>query len=160
MINGIIKLFYTEVVKSKMGNMPKDDYQIKEEFEKVHNISSKIDKVAFILLKVFMVAFVFFILYKVNIYFCVGIVLVSIIYSIYRKSINYKLQNEIVNIKNNLQETSENILRQKGRTNLSLLISILILGLVTKFSWMICLSFFIVLSVTIRDIYINYKKNY
>ena len=31
MINNIIKLFYSEVVKTKMNNMPNEDYELRDE---------------------------------------------------------------------------------------------------------------------------------
>ena len=39
MINGIIKLFYTEVVKTKMKNLPSEQYKIKDQFKKVQEVS-------------------------------------------------------------------------------------------------------------------------
>lgn len=53
MLNGIIKLFYTEVVKNKINNLPKDEYEINDQFKKIQNISCKIDSVIFTMLKIF-----------------------------------------------------------------------------------------------------------
>ena len=43
MINGIIKLFYSEVVKSKMKNMQSKEYCFRDEFKDISNISMKVD---------------------------------------------------------------------------------------------------------------------
>ena len=45
MINGIMKLFYTEVVKNKMSKLPNGQYEVNDQFKKVQGISIKIDKV-------------------------------------------------------------------------------------------------------------------
>ncbi|MCU9811725.1 hypothetical protein [Paraclostridium sp. AKS81] len=43
MINGIIKLFYSEIVKSKMKSMPSKEYDIRDEFKDISNIAMKVD---------------------------------------------------------------------------------------------------------------------
>ena len=60
---------------------------------------------------------------------------------------------------NNINTNGEQILKQKGKKDISFLISILLIGVITHFSWIIILSFCIVLGVTIRDIYLNYKNS-
>ena len=53
MINGIMKLFYTEVVKNKMSKLPNGQYEVNDQFKKVQGISIKIDKVLFLVFKIF-----------------------------------------------------------------------------------------------------------
>ena len=45
MINGIMNLFYTEVVKSKISKLPNVQYEINSKFTKVQEISAKIDTI-------------------------------------------------------------------------------------------------------------------
>ena len=135
MINGIMKLFYTEVVKNKMSKLPNGQYEVNDQFKKVQGISIKIDKVLFLVFKILIALVVLFVASKINIYF------------------------EIENIKNNINTNGEQILKQKGKKDISFLISILLIGVITHFSWIIILSFCIVLGVTIRDIYLNYKNS-
>ena len=47
MINNIIKLFYSEVVKTKMSNMPNKDYELRNGFKELHNVTLKIDSILF-----------------------------------------------------------------------------------------------------------------
>lgn len=102
---------------------------------------------------------VLFVASKINIYFGIGVFLTEIIYVLYKKSLKPKVVSEIENIKNNINTNGEQILKQKGKKDISFLISILLIGVITHFSWIIILSFCIVLGVTIRDIYLNYKNS-
>ena len=159
MINGIMKLFYTEVVKNKMSKLPNGQYEVNDQFKKVQGISIKIDKVLFLVFKILIALVVLFVASKINIYFGIGVLLTEIIYVLYRKSLKPKVVSEIENIKNNINTNGEQILKQKGKKDISFLISILLIGVITHFSWIIILSFCIVLGVTIRDIYLNYKNS-
>ena len=47
MINGIIKLFYSEVVKTKIKNMQNNEYKFREEYEDIRNITLKVDSLFF-----------------------------------------------------------------------------------------------------------------
>ena len=71
----------------------------------------------------------------------------------------FKYLEKQKDIKNNINTNGEQILKQKGKKDISFLISILLIGVITHFSWIIILSFCIVLGVTIRDIYLNYKNS-
>ena len=71
MLNGIIKLFYTEVVKNKINNLPKEEYEINDQFKKIQNISYKIDSVVFAILKIFTAIFILLFCYKINVYFAI-----------------------------------------------------------------------------------------
>ena len=42
MINGIIKLFYSEIVKSKIKSMPNEEYSLRDEYKEISNIVIKI----------------------------------------------------------------------------------------------------------------------
>ena len=124
MINGIMKLFYTEVVKNKMSKLPNGQYEVNDQFKKVQGISIKIDKVLFLVFKILIALVVLFVASKINIYFGIGVFLTEIIYVLYKKSLKPKVVSEIENIKNNINTNGEQILKQKGKKDISFLISI------------------------------------
>ena len=159
MINGIMKLFYTEVVKNKMSKLPNGQYEVNDQFKKVQGISIKIDKVLFLVFKILIALVVLFVASKINIYFGIGMCLVEISYLFYKKSLKTKVEFEIENIKNNIQENQEQLLKEKGKKDISCLISILLLGLITHFNIVIIISFCLVFGITIKDIYLNYKNS-
>ena len=156
MINGIMKLFYTEVVKSKISKLPNEQYEINSKFKKVQEISAKIDTILLYTLKILVAVAILLFSYKINIYFGIGMCLVEISYLFYKKSLKTKV--EIENIKNNIQENQEQLLKEKGKKDISCLISILLLGLITHFNIVIIISFCLVFGITIKDIYLNYKN--
>ena len=153
MINGIMKLFYTEVVKSKISKLPNEQYEINSKFKKVQEISAKIDTILLYTLKILVAVAILLFSYKINIYFGIGMCLVEISYLFYKKSLKTKVEFEIENIKNNIQ-----LLKEKGKKDISCLISILLLGLITHFNIVIIISFCLVFGMTIKDIYLNYKN--
>ena len=156
MINGIMKLFYTEVVKSKISKLPNEQYEINSKFKKVQEISAKIDTILLYTLKILVAVAILLFSYKINIYFGIGMCLVEISYLFYKKSLKTKVEFEI--IKNNIQENQEQLLKEKGKKDISCLISILLLGLITHFNIVIIISFCLVFGMTIKDIYLNYKN--
>lgn len=158
MINGIIKLFYTEVVKNKMGKLPRDEYQIREEAKVIQNVSNKIDKYTSVVLTILIPTLILYIIYKINLYFSLGVLILGIMYVFYKKTLEQKVCEEVSNIKDNIESTSNNVLKEQGRINISLLVTLLLIGILNKFSWVITISFCIVLISTIRYIYINYKS--
>ena len=157
MINGILKLFYTEIVKNKIKNLPQEEYEIKDKFKKVQDISCKVDLIAFRVFKYLIGVFIFILSLKINIYFGIGVFFVELLYIIYKNSFKVKVETEVSNIKNNIKTNSQNILREKGQRNISILISLLFLGIIFDFTWIVIVSFFIVFIDTIRIVYINYK---
>lgn len=158
MINGILKLFYTEIVKNKIKDLPKDEYEIKDGFKKVQYISCKVDSISFKILKCFIVFLILILSLKVNIYFGIVMFFVEFFYIIYKKSFKTKLEKEVINIKNNIKTSSKNVLTENSKRNIPILICILFLGLTFGFTWAIKISLFIVFTYTIQDIYINYKN--
>lgn len=159
MLNGIIKLFYTEVVKNKINNLPKEEYEINDQFKKIQNISYKIDSVVFAILKIFTAIFILLVCYKINVYFAIGAFFIEFAYIFYKKSFKTKAESEISTIKENINKSKESILKEKGKRDISFLLSILLIGLVTGFTWVLALCFFVVFAITIRDIYANFKNN-
>ena len=82
MINGILKLFYTEIVKNKIKNLPQEEYEIKDKFKKVQDISCKVDLIAFRVFKYLIGVFIFILSLKINIYFGIGMFFVELLYII------------------------------------------------------------------------------
>ena len=64
MINGIMKLFYTEVVKSKISKLPNEQYEINSKFKKVQEISAKIDTILLYTLKILVAVAILLFSYK------------------------------------------------------------------------------------------------
>lgn len=159
MLNGIIKLFYTEVVKNKINNLPKDEYEINDQFKKIQNISCKIDSVIFTMLKIFIAVMILIVSYKINVYFAIGSFFIEFAYVLYKKSFRTRAKSDISTIKQTINKNKDTILKARGTRNISFLISILLIGLITGFTWVLSLSFFVILVVTARDIYVNFKNN-
>ena len=68
MINNIIKLFYSEVVKTKMSNMPNEDYELRDGCKKFRKITLKIDSYLFKGLKIILALFILYLSIHVKIY--------------------------------------------------------------------------------------------
>ena len=89
MINGIIKLFYTEVVKTKMKNLPSEQYKIKDQFKKVQEVSIMVDMIIFNILKLLAAIMILIISSKINVYFGIGMFFVEFAYVFYKKREEY-----------------------------------------------------------------------
>ena len=113
-----MKLFYTEVVKSKISKLPNEQYEINSKFKKVQEISAKIDTILLYTLKILVAVAILLFSYKINIYFGIGMCLVEISYLFYKKSLKTKVEFEIENIKNNIQENQEQLLKEKGKKDI------------------------------------------
>ena len=114
-----MKLFYTEVVKSKISKLPNEQYEINSKFKKVQEISAKIDTILLYTLKILVAVAILLFSYKINIYFGIGMCVVEISYLFYKKSLKTKVEFEIENIKNNInvlvqERLREYIIMEKG----------------------------------------------
>ena len=67
MINGIIKLFYSEVVKTKIKNMQNNEYTFREEYEDIRNITLKVDSLFFKIIKFMVGILLLAISFEINI---------------------------------------------------------------------------------------------
>lgn len=77
MINGIIKLFYSEVVKVNMRKMPNGEYSLKDEYKEIQNLTLKIDNLAIKLIK-FIIGIIILILgFEINKILGLGIFLIE-----------------------------------------------------------------------------------
>ncbi len=80
MINGIIKLFYSEVVKTKMKQMPSSQYEIRDEFKDIHSMTLKVDSALFKALKYILGAMILVLALNINLLLGIGILLIEILY--------------------------------------------------------------------------------
>ena len=76
MINSVIKLFYSEVVKTKMSNMPNKEYELRKGCKEFRNITLKIDSYLFKGLKIILALFILYLSFSVKMLLGVGVLLV------------------------------------------------------------------------------------
>lgn len=157
MINGIIKLFYSEVVKVNMRKMPNGEYSLKDEYKEIQNLTLKIDSLAIKLLK-FIIGIIILILgFEINKILGLGIFLIEFLYIIYKRKLEDSVIESINNFKNNIDITTLDIFSERAKSGINILITLLLLGFITSFNWAIVLSFIVVFLFTIKDIYSNIK---
>lgn len=157
MINGIIKLFYSEVVKTKMRNLPSSEYELKEEYKDIQNITLKIDSVFFKGLKLILGVFILAIAFKMKFILGVEVLLLEITYFIYKRNLESRVKDSIENIRNSIEITATNILDEKGKSGINILASLIIIGILTGFNYIIVISFLTVFLFTIKHICSNIK---
>lgn len=157
MINGIIKLFYSEVVKTNMKKMPIGEYSLKDEYKEIKNLTLKIDSLMLKIIK-FMAGIITLILaFEINTILGIGLFLIEILYVIYKRNLEQQILENIKNLKDNVEMTTLGILTDRGKSGINILITLLILGLITNFNWSIVITFIVVFLFTIKDIYSNIK---
>ena len=153
MINNIIKLFYSEVVKTKMSNMPNEDYELRDGCKKFRKITLKIDSYLFKGLKIILALFILYLSFHVKIYLGIGVLLVEGIYLVYKVSYEKQVKAAIENVKNNIETSADHIVNENGKRGINLLITLLIISVITGFNYFIGISFIIVFIYTARNIY-------
>lgn len=157
MINGIIKLFYSEVVKANIKKMPSGEYYLKDEYKEIKNLTLKIDSLALKSIK-FMIGIIALILaFEINPILGIGLFLIEFLYVIYKKNLEQQILESINHLKDNIEIPKLDILTEKGKSGINILITLLILGIITNFNWPIVVSFIVVFLFTIKDIYSNIK---
>lgn len=157
MINGIIKLFYSEVVKTNIKKMPIGEYSLKDEYKEIKNLTLKIDSLMLKIIK-FMAGIITLILaFEINTILGIGLFLIEILYVIYKRNLEQQILDNIKNLKDNVEMTTLDILTDRGKSGINILITLLILGLITNFNWSIVITFIVVFLFTIKDIYSNIK---
>lgn len=157
MINGIIKLFYCEVVKTKMKSMPSNEYKLREECEEFRNITLKIDSILFKAIKLILSIIILYIAFNISFILALGTLLVEIAYLIYKIKLEKQVRTSIKNIKNNIEIPNINKINEKGKSGINVLITLLLIGFITGFNLIIMLSFVVVFVFTINNIYSNIK---
>ena len=158
MINNIIKLFYSEVVKTKMSNMPNEDYELRDGCKKFRKITLKIDSYLFKGLKIILALFILYLSFHVKIYLGIGVLLVEGIYLVYKVSYEKQVKAAIENVKNKIETSADHIVNENGKRGINLLITLLIISVITGFNYFIGISFIIVFIYTARNIYECFKQ--
>lgn len=157
MINGMIKLFYSEIVKTKMKGMPNSEYALRDECREIRNVTLKIDSVFFKLIKFIMGLIILVLAFNISTIFGIGILLTEIAYLIYKIKLESQVLEVIDDIKNNIELPNMDVISDKGKSGINALIILLLIGLITNFNWAIVISFIVVFIFTIKDIYSNIK---
>ena len=162
MINGIIKLFYSEVVKSKMKNMPNKDYYLRDEFKDISDISMKIDNFFIIAFKIILIMSAVFIALSINIILGIGSILVLLVYGLYKIYVENQIKDQVKEgigyIKNNIEQGGQNIVTGSIKQKINVLISLLLIGKFSDFNFIIIGCFILVFMFTMKDIYSNINK--
>ncbi len=157
MINGIIKLFYSEVVKTNMKKMPNGEYSLKDEYKEIRNLTLKIDSLVLKAIKFILGIAILILAFEINTILGIGVFLIEFLYTIYKRNLEQQILDSIENIKSNVEMPTLDILTERGKSGINILIMLLILGIITKFNWSIVVSFILVFLFTIKDIYSNIK---
>lgn len=157
MINSIIKLFYSEVVKTKMSNMPNKDYELRKGCKEFRNITLKIDSYLFKGLKIILALFILYLSFHVKILLGIGVLVVELTYLIYKISYEKQVKEAIENVKNNIEISADQFINENGKKGINLLITLLVISLLTGFNYFIGISFVIVFVYTARNIYEGFR---
>lgn len=159
MLNNLIKLFYSDVVKVQMGNMPKEEYELRGKFKDLHNLTLKIDSVFFKGFKILLGLFILYLAFSVKLFLGIGVLLVESVYVVYKMNYERKVKEAIINVKNNVEISKEQFLNEDSKKGINLLITLLVISIMTGFNYFIAVSFILVLIYTIRSIYSVHKEN-
>ena len=158
MINNIIKLFYSEVVKTKMSNMPNEDYELRGGFKELHNVTLKIDSVFFKGIKILLALFILYLAFNAKLYLGIGVLLIEVIYLVYKKNYEKRIKESIENVKNNIEISKKQIINEESKKCINLLITLLVISIFTGFNYIIALSFLLVFLYTAKNLYISNKE--
>ena len=132
MINGIIKLFYSEVVKTKIKNMQNNEYTFREEYEDIRNITLKVDSLFFKIIKFMVGILLLAISFEINIKFAIGVLLIEVAYLLYKFKLESQVLEAISDIKNNIELPSIDVISERGKSGINALIILLLIGLITN----------------------------
>lgn len=157
MINGIIKLFYSEVVKTNIKKMPSGQYSLKDEYKEIKNLTIKIDSLAIKIIKFFIGIIALILAFEINTVLGIGLFLIEFLYIIYKRNLEQQILDNLKYLKDSVEIPTLDILTDKGKSGINILTTLLILGLVTDFNWSIVVSFIVVFLFTLKDIYSNIK---
>ncbi len=157
MINNIIKMFYSDVVKTKMGSMTNNEYELRPGCEKIIARLLKIENYILKTIKFILICFALYLTFKSSILLGFGLVLISTIYYTYKLRYKEKVKMFIEDKKNNSKEFINRFINEKGKIGINLLITLMIITIFTGFNYFIGVSFIIVSIYTIGNIYQSFK---
>lgn len=157
MINGIIRLFYSEIVKTKIKNLPSSEYELRKEGKDIQNITLRIDSVFFKALKIIIGIFALIVAFDIKIILGIEVLLLEVAYFFYKRKLEVNVKEHIENMKNSIEITRENILDDRGKSRINALITLIIIGVLTGFNTILVISFLTVFLFTIKHICSNIK---
>ena len=157
MINGIIRLFYSEIVKTKIKNLPSSEYELRKEGKDIQNITLRIDSVFFKALKLIIGIFALIVAFDIKIILGIEVLLLEVAYFFYKRKLEVNVKEHIENMKNSIEITRENILDDRGKSGINALITLIIIGVLTGFNTILVISFLTVFLFTIKHICSNIK---
>lgn len=157
MINGIIRLFYSEIVKTKIKNLPSSEYELRKEGKDIQNITLRIDSVFFKALKFIIGIFALIVAFDIKIILGIEVLLLEVAYFFYKRKLEVNVKEHIENMKNSIEITRENILDDRGKSRINALITLIIIGVLTGFNTILVISFLTVFLFTIKHICSNIK---
>ncbi|QJA09310.1 hypothetical protein HF520_10230 [Romboutsia sp. CE17] len=157
MINGIIRLFYSEIVKTKIKNLPSSEYELRKEGKDIQNITLRIDSVFFKALKIIIGIFALIVAFDIKIILGIEVLLLEVAYFFYKRKLEVNVKEHIENMKNSIEITRENILDDRGKSGINALITLIIIGVLTGFNTILVISFLTVFLFTIKHICSNIK---
>ena len=157
MINGIIRLFYSEIVKTKIKNLPSSEYELRNEGKDIQNITLRIDSVFFKALKIIIGIFALIVAFDIKIILGIEVLLLEVAYFFYKRKLEVNVKEHIENMKNSIEITRENILDDRGKSGINALITLIIIGVLTGFNTILVISFLTVFLFTIKHICSNIK---
>jgi len=82
----------------------------------------------------------------------IGVVLVGILYTIYKMKLEEEIKVYIANIKNNIEVSKIANIKERGRLGINALITLLVIGFLAGFNIFIVCSFVIVFMFTLKNI--------
>ena len=117
----------------------------------------KIDSLALNIIKLIIVMITLILAFEINTLLGIGLFLIEFLYIIYKRNLEQQILDSIKHLKDNVEMTTLDVLTERGKSGINILITLLILGLITNFNWSKVISFIVVFLFTIKDIYSNIK---
>ena len=109
------------------------------------------------IIKLIIVMITLILAFEINTLLGIGLFLIEFLYIIYKRNLEQQILDSIKHLKDNVEMTTLDVLTERGKSGINILITLLILGLITNFNWSIVISFIVVFLFTIKDIYSNIK---
>ena len=116
MINGLIKLFYSEIVKTNIKKMPSGEYALKEQYKEIKNLTVKIDSLALKSIKLILCIMILILSFEINTILGIGVFLIEFLYIIYKRNLEKQILDKIENLKKNIEIPTLDILTEKGKS--------------------------------------------
>ncbi len=169
MINGLVKMFYSDVVKSNIKNLkpyPEEgEIVLKKEGKMIKEVSSKIDNYIIKILKIVMISMLLLTTYNVNNILGIGIFITAIAYVVYKNLlqdlpndhvgvVKDNINNIKVNINSNVEKSKSVVFTEKNKANINTLVILAFVGIVTEFSLIISICMGVVLVCIIKEMFL------